>query len=145
TQNDISWVGVYAGRKESAAPAGPQHTAVIFFHKENPIPLKSGKVDVRLTARADLRWWAPGLNEHRPILSRPRTASYQEWPVPLAPLRWHTWSVVIASDVLTGTWDGQPLDPITAGGVTKHLNMMVPTLPPNLTPTFTPPMFGAAV
>ncbi len=155
-QDGYSRTGVYVGRKPTPG-ADPCQSLVQLTHTE-AIPARAGGPPQGIQAAAfELAVWADATPEARTTFQTVgRTV-----PVPAADdraPRWHTVEVVIRPDVLGGTWNGIPLDPLFGPRLAnqKGIKSVQPRLdlwangfarehPNRPVPMFTAPYFGPGI
>ena len=155
-QDGYSRTGVYVGRKPTPG-ADPCQSLVQLTHTE-AIPARAGGPPQGIQAAAfELAVWADATPEARTTFQTVgRTV-----PVPAAgdrAPRWHTVEVVIRPDVLGGTWNGIPLDPLFGPRLAnqKGIKSVQPRLdlwangfarehPNRPVPMFTAPYFGPGI
>jgi predicted Ser/Thr protein kinase len=140
---NLSWAGVYVGRKDTPAGNGIHKTLFLFTVRRATDPSVGDEVPRLERGTATSNWWVrspPGVIDRFGDLQQPLPL-----PAPNDSLRWHVITVLIEPQILSGTWNGRAFDLIREVDVLSLFNTRAPKRHPNTGLTFGSPMFGPGI
>jgi len=135
-----SWGGVFAGRKETPSQEGPQQTAVQLI-QQNGIVGKDEMETVTEKASFELFHWTEAGTQVRSV--RGSKLHTTERPAKRNPeLIWQPFTLIVTPGQITGRWRDQEVAAFAADPALKLLNGTYKGESPKFAPPFQAPVFG---